>query len=72
MGSILVLFITMMWFSVNGSKQIQALSIEKNKAVMIEGQKEKIQIATHAIAVSLGHAIEDIHDINEKKTSWEN
>jgi methyl-accepting chemotaxis protein len=67
MGSILVLFIMMMWFSVNGNNQIQALSIEKTQAVMLEGQKEKIQIATHTIAVSLGHVVENINDINETK-----
>lgn len=67
MVSILVLFITMMWFSVNSTKQIQALSIDKNQAVMLEGQKQKIEIATHATAVSLGHAIENIDDINAQK-----
>ena len=66
-GAIFILFGSMIWFAVSGSTMVRDLAIEKTGVVMLKDQKAKLQIATHSMAVSLGHAIEKTKDIEEQK-----
>jgi len=65
-GAIFVLFITMLAFAISNSNTVLHLGLNKAADVMLEDQKAKIQVASHAIAITLGHAIEGIDDENEK------
>jgi len=65
-GSIFVLFITMLLFAMNNSDAVLKLGIAKTGGVMLEDQKAKVKVASHSVAVALGHAIEGIDDENEK------
>ena len=60
--SILILFVTMVLFSVRNSNGVKDLGIEKTAEVMLEDQKAKIQVATHTAAMMLGTAIKDVTD----------
>ena len=60
--SILILFVTMVLFSVRNSNGVKDLGIEKTGEVMLEDQKAKIQVATHTAAMMIGTAIKDVAD----------
>ena len=60
--SILILFATMVMFSVRNSSGVKDLGIEKTGEVMLEDQKAKIQVATHTAAMMIGTAIKDVTD----------
>nr|WP_320190158.1 methyl-accepting chemotaxis protein [uncultured Desulfobacter sp.] len=59
-GAIMVLFAVMIWFAISGSNTVKTLAIKKTSDVMLKDQKNKLQVATHAVALALGHAIENI------------
>jgi methyl-accepting chemotaxis protein len=63
--SILVLFVTMVLFSVSNSNGVKDLGIEKTGEVMLTDQKAKIQVATHTAAMMIGTAIKDVTDKEE-------
>jgi len=65
-GAILVLFVTMLAFAVSNSTAVLAIGLDKAADVMLQDQKAKIQVASHTIAVTLGHAVEGLTDGNEK------
>nr|WP_320012408.1 methyl-accepting chemotaxis protein [uncultured Desulfobulbus sp.] len=56
-ASILILFSLLLWFAISNSFQIRDMGIEKTRAVMLDGQKTKLQVATHSVALTIGHAI---------------
>ena len=64
--SIVFLFSLMMWFAVTNSHKVRDMGLEKTGAVMLEDQKAKLQVATHTVALAVGHAIEGIDDQQKK------
>ncbi|ADW17313.1 methyl-accepting chemotaxis sensory transducer with Cache sensor [Desulfobulbus propionicus DSM 2032] len=60
--SIVFLFGLMLWFAVTNSHQVRDMGLEKTGAVMLDDQKAKLRVATHSVAVALGHAIEGMSD----------
>lgn len=60
--SIVLLFGLMMWFAVTNSHKVRDMGLAKTGAVMLEDQKAKLQVATHSLALAVGHAIEGIAD----------
>ncbi|MCF8045245.1 MAG: methyl-accepting chemotaxis protein [Desulfarculaceae bacterium] len=57
---ILALFLGMAWAAVNSSNKVRDMAISSTEKVMLEDQKDKIRVATHSVALSAGHAIEDV------------
>lgn len=64
--SIFFLFSLMLWFAVTNSHKVRDMGLEKTGAVMLEDQKAKLQVATHSVALAVGHAIEGIDDPQQK------
>lgn len=64
--AILALFLVMVFFTVQSSNRVKDLGLEKTGEVMLADQKAKLQVATHSLALAVGHAIEKI-DSTEKK-----
>lgn len=62
----LALFVTMVGFSINSSKNARDLAVEKTRSIMLEDQKEKIKTATHAAAIIIGHWLETVSEDNLK------
>ena len=60
--SIMALFCILLWFAVSNSFQVRDMGIEKTRTVMLEDQKAKLQVATHSIATTVGHALEGVQD----------
>jgi methyl-accepting chemotaxis protein len=58
--TILLLFMVMVFFAIQNGVKARDTGIEITGQVMLDDQKAKIQIASHAMALSVGHAIEDI------------
>ncbi len=65
-ASILGLFLLMIWFSIQNSNKTRDVGIAKTGEVMLAAQKDKLQVATHTIAIAAGHAIENVTGENEK------
>ena len=61
-GAILVLFLVMTFFTIRTGDQIRDLSIDKTGKVMLSDQKAKIEVASHTVALAIGHAIENLPD----------
>jgi methyl-accepting chemotaxis protein len=60
--SIVFLFSLMMWFAVTNSHKVRDMGLAKTGSVMLEDQKAKLRVATHSVALAVGHAIEGIAD----------
>ncbi len=71
-AGILALFVVMLIFSVRQAYQIEKLAIKQAGEVMFEDQKAKIQVASHAMALAIGHAIEDISDETQRNEKIRN
>lgn len=52
----------MMWFAVANSHKVRDLGLEKTRSVMLDDQKAKLKVATHSVALALGHAVEGVDD----------
>lgn len=66
--SILLISIVMTYFAIRTGNRARDLGIEKAVEIMMANQREKIQVASHSMAVTLGHALRTIPE-NEKKIS---
>ena len=64
--SILALFVVMVFFTVQSGNKVKTLGLEKTGEIMLVDQKAKVQVASHSLALAVGHAIEKIDD-SEKK-----
>lgn len=60
--SIFFLFGLMLWFAVANSNKVRDMGLTKTSTVMLEDQKAKLKVATHSVALTVGHAIEGITD----------
>jgi len=61
-ASISVLFLVMIFFAIQNGTKSRDMGITKTGQVMLENQKQKVKVASHAMALTVGHAIEDIKD----------
>ena len=61
-AAIMVLFITMIFFSVSNSNGVKELGLEKTGQVMLDDQKARIQLAGHAAARMAAAAIQGAAD----------
>lgn len=60
--AILVLFLVMLYYAVKNGTDARDLGISKAGTIMLEDQKAKIQVSSHAMALAVGHALEGITD----------
>ena len=60
--AILALFLVMTYFAIQNGTKTRDLGIDKTGAVMLSDQKAKLQVASHTIALAIGHAIEGMED----------
>jgi methyl-accepting chemotaxis protein len=67
-AAILVLFGTLIMFSVNNSNGVKDLGIQRTGEVMLEDQKARIQLASHAAALMAEAAIRGVNDQEQVKT----
>lgn len=65
-GAILCLFLVMIYFAIQNGNKVRDLGLQEVSGVMLEDQKEKIQVASHTAALAVGHAIEGITDKEEQ------
>ncbi len=65
--AIMVLFVVMAFFSALGYSTLKEMATERVSATMLQGYKDKIQVATHSMALSLGQAITGIADVEKQK-----
>ena len=64
--AILILFLTMIFFAIQNGNKVRDLGLKEVTAVMLADQKSKIQVASHTAALTVGHAIAEISDKDEK------
>ncbi len=64
--AIFVLFVVMLFFAVDNGNRVKSLGLEKTGEVMLADQKAKLQVATHSLALAIGHAIEKIEGADKK------
>lgn len=50
----------------NGITQVKEVGVERSAEAMLEGEKRKIHVATHSMAVSISEAIKDVSDPDAK------
>ena len=61
-AAILVLFVTMVMFSINNSTGVKELGLKKTGEVMLEDQKARIQLASHSAALMAEAAIKGVNE----------
>ena len=61
-----VLFIGMVWFSINGTNKVRDIAVSRVAKVMLEDQKDKLKVATHSTALAVGQSISAIGDEQQK------
>ncbi len=64
--SILVLFVIMVFFTVQNGKKTRDLGISKTGEVMLADQKAKVQMLAHVMAVAIGHASEGVVALDKR------
>ncbi len=64
--SILVMFLVMAFFAIITGNKAKDLGIEKTGQIMLLDQKDKIQVATHTAALTVGRAIQGVNDKDDK------
>lgn len=64
---ILVLFACMAWFAISSSNSVRDMGLSATENVMLEGQKAKLKVSTHSMAVALGKRLSDVAQ-KERKT----
>jgi methyl-accepting chemotaxis protein len=65
--AIFLLFGVMVFFSVQNAYRVKTLGLNATGEVMLTDQKAKVQVASHAMAIAVGHAIENLPDTEQKK-----
>lgn len=56
-GAIFVLFCVLVYFAIDNGFKAKELGVDKTGEIMLVDQKAKIQVASHAMALSIGEAI---------------
>jgi methyl-accepting chemotaxis protein len=65
-GGILLLFAAMSLLSISNSRKVRDLGLRKTAEVMLEDQKDKLQVASHSVALAIGHALEGVGNAEER------
>lgn len=65
-GAIMTLFAVMVFFAVQNGYKVRDLGLSKTGEVMLADQKAKLQVASHSMALTVGHAIGKIDDMEKK------
>ena len=65
---VVFIFSSMMWSAISNGNKIGEIGLEKTRSAMLAGQKEKLIVATHSLALAIGHSIEGISDKQEQIT----
>ena len=65
-ATIFILFLVMVFFAINNGLRVKDVGIAKTAQVMLADQEAKIQVASHSMALGLGHAIEGVTDKNQQ------
>ena len=60
--TIFMLFLVMSFFAIQNGTKSRDMGIDKTGQVMLADQKAKIQVASHTIALAIGHALEGVTD----------
>ncbi len=58
----MALFAVMVYFAVHNGDKAKNMGIAKTGEVMLADQQAKVRVATHAVALAAGHAIEAVSD----------
>lgn len=66
-GAILVLFLLMMYFAIENGNNVRDLGLEEVSNIMLNDQKDKIQIASHTAAMAVAYAIEGVTDSSKQE-----
>ena len=66
LGLIVILFGCMGFFANTGVNRVRDVAIDKTSHIMLEDQKAKIKVATHAMALSIGQSIKKIADTEKR------
>lgn len=61
-GALFGLFVLMVFFIIQNGNKVRDLGLHEVASVMLADQKEKILVASHTAAITVGHAIEGITD----------
>lgn len=64
--AIFTLFLVMVFFAVQSGNRVKALGLNKTGEIMLADQKAKLQVASHSLALAIGHAIEKIESPEKK------
>ncbi|BCS97605.1 methyl-accepting chemotaxis protein [Desulfoluna limicola] len=70
-GMIMVLFAGMLFGSLQTGKLAKNAGIEESAEVMLQGQKEKLKVGSHSVALLLGKALEGKEDPEEVRVAIE-
>lgn len=65
--AIFILFIVMVFFAIQNGNKVKDIGLAETATVMLEDQKAKVQVASHAVALAVGEAIKNVSDIEAKK-----
>ncbi|MBM9514734.1 methyl-accepting chemotaxis protein [Desulfogranum marinum] len=65
-GAILLLFVVMVFFTLQLGNKIKDFGVNKTGEIMLIDQKAKLKVAVHSIALALGNAISTIDPLDEK------
>ena len=66
LGLIVILFGCMGFFANTGVNRVRDVAIDKTSHIMLEDQKAKIKVATHAMALSIGQSIKKIANTEKR------
>jgi hypothetical protein len=64
--AILALFFVMVFFAVQNGNRVRDMGLTKTWEVMLADQKAKLQVASHSMAIAVGHAIEGVDNLEGK------
>lgn len=65
-GTILILFLVMVFFAIQNGNHVKELGLAETGKVMLIDQKAKVKVASHAMAVAVGRAIKNVPSPEEK------
>ncbi len=63
---VFVLFIGMVWSSLNASNDVRDIAVSRVAKVMLEDQKDKLKVATHSTALAVGQSIKALDGEQQK------
>ena len=63
---VFVLFIGMVWSSINASNDVRDIAVSRVAKVMLEDQKDKLKVATHSTALAVAQSIKALDGEQQK------